>query len=395
MNILVINSGSSSIKFQLIQMPEQDLICQGLVERIGLSDSEVKYQTKKVKKKFTQSIANHKEGLNFLADLLLDPDLGVIEDKSHIDCVGHRVVHGGSSFSQTTVINEEVKAKIAALFSLAPLHNPANLQGIEVAEKIFDTAVQVAVFDTAFHQSIPELAYRYAIDKEIADREGIRVYGFHGTSHRYVSQKAIDFLGRDKSEKLISIHLGNGCSITAIKNGKSVDHSLGFGPVNGLVMGTRSGDIDQSVIFYLMDKLNYGLEEASEFCQKKAGMLGLTGMSDLRDIEQKAEEGDRDCQLALEINAYRIKKFIGAYIAVMDGVDAILFTAGIGENSSLIRSLVCSNMKHLGIRINAESNALRSSSIRSIAEMDSLVDILVCPTNEELEIARQAYDLLT
>jgi acetate kinase len=395
MNILVINSGSSSIKFQLIQMPEQDLICQGLVDRIGLSDSEIKYQTKKVKKKFTHSIANHKEGLNFLADLLLDPDLGVVENKAHIDCVGHRVVHGGSSFSKTTVINEEVKAKIAALFSLAPLHNPANLQGIEVAEAIFDTAVQVAVFDTAFHQSIPEIAYRYAIDKGIADREGIRVYGFHGTSHRYVSQKAIDFLGRDKSEKLISIHLGNGCSITAIKDGKSVDHSLGFGPVNGLVMGTRSGDIDQSVIFYLMDKLNYTLEEASEFCQKKAGMLGLTGMSDLRDIEQKAEEGDRDCQLALEINAYRIKKFIGAYIAVMDGVDAILFTAGIGENSSLIRSLVCSNMKHLGIHINSESNALRSSSVRSIAEIDSPVEILVCPTNEELEIARQAFDLLT
>ncbi len=395
MNILVINSGSSSIKFQLIEMPKQVLICQGLVERIGLSDSEIKYQTEDVKKTFTQFISNHKEGLNFLADLLLNPDIGVIQDKSHIDCVGHRVVHGGSTFSETTIITEDVKAKIAALFSLAPLHNPANLQGIEVAETIFDTAVQVAVFDTAFHQSIPERAYRYAIDKKIADREGIRVYGFHGTSHRYVSQKAIDFLGKDKSQKLISIHLGNGCSITAIKDGKSIDHSLGFGPVNGLVMGTRSGDIDQSVIFYLMDNLNYSLEDASAFCQKQAGMLGLTGMSDLRDIEQKAEEGDRDCQLALEINAYRIKKFIGAYIAVMDGVDAILFTAGIGENSSLIRSLVCSNMKHLGIHINAERNALRSSSIRSIAELDSPVDILVCPTNEELEIARQAFELLS
>ncbi|QCX00450.1 acetate kinase [Aggregatimonas sangjinii] len=392
MRILIINSGSSSIKFQVIAMPSEEVVCKGLVERIGLENAEVHYETKKNTFSEIRSIADHQEGLKAITDLLLHDEIGVLKDPNDIAVVAHRVVHGGNRFDQPTRIDESVLAEIERLASLAPLHNPANAIGIKVASTLFTNAAQVAVFDTAFHQTLPEKAYRYAIPKKLADEHHIRVYGFHGTSHKYVSEQAIAYLKKPVN-KLISIHLGNGCSMTAIKNGKSIDHSLGFGPSNGLIMGTRSGDIDQSVVFYLMDSLGLSSEEANRLLQKQSGLMGLTGYSDLREIQQGAEEGNQDCKLALAMTAYRIKKFIGSYIAVLNGADALLFTAGIGENSSLLRAMVCNDMEVLGIHIDEKKNTTRSSAILEINKDDSDVKILVVPTNEELEIAKQAFSL--
>ncbi|WP_196890055.1 acetate/propionate family kinase [Aureivirga sp. CE67] len=393
MNILIINSGSSSIKYQLIQMPAETVICSGMVERIGIADSQVHYKTDNNSISETLFIENHKVGLEKITSFLLDEKVGVIKSKNDIRAVGHRVVHGGSTFSKTTIIDEEVKAKIKELFSLAPLHNPANYQGIEVASELFDTAIQIAVFDTAFHQTMPTEAYKYAIPNKFLEEEQIRSYGFHGTSHKYVSEKAIEMLGKENS-KIITIHLGNGCSMTAIKDGKSMDTTLGFGPMNGLIMGTRSGDVDQSVIFYLVEKLGISLKKVNTILQKESGMLGLTGFSDLRDIEANAENGNEECQLALEMNAYRIKKYIGSYAVIMNGLDAIVFTAGIGENSDVIRKLVCTDMEYLGIELNTEINEIRSKENRKINTENSKVDILVIPTNEEIEIAKQSYELI-
>lgn len=393
MKIVIINSGSSSIKYQLIDIPSQEVICSGLIDRIGLETSNLVYKTNKVKLEEILPIPNHKIGLEKIAQLLTDDEVGVIKSKSEIDAVGHRVVHGGATFSKTVVIDEDVKYKIKQLFGLAPLHNPAHLEGINVASSIFEKATQVAVFDTAFHQTIPEIAYKYAIPNQFLTENKIRLYGFHGTSHKYVSEQAIDYLGK-KESKIISIHLGNGCSITAIKDGKSVDHSMGFAPSSGLIMGTRSGDIDQSVIFYMINSLGYSVNEVNDLLLKKSGMLGLTGYSDLRDIQANAEKGDLNCQLALDMNVYRIKKYIGSYAAVMNGVDAIIFTAGIGENSSYIRKSVCNEMEFLGIELDQVKNEIRSSEIREINTSNSKAKILVIPTNEELEIANQVYDLI-
>jgi len=395
MKILVINSGSSSIKYQLFAMPSQEVICAGLVERIGLNDSEIHYKTEKNTVGEVLDIPNHKVGLEKIVSLLLDTKVGVIKSTEEVNAVGHRIVHGGSSFSNTTVIDAEVKKEIKALFSLAPLHNPANYEGVVVAEQFFKTATQIAVFDTAFHQSIPQVAHQYAIPKDLYEKEKIRLYGFHGTSHKYVSEQALKHLNlQDKASKIISIHLGNGCSITAIKNGKSIDHSLGFGPMNGLVMGTRSGDIDQSVIFYLVNKLGYALNEVETLLQKQSGMLGLTGFSDLRDIEAAAQKGDKQCQLALDINVYRIKKYIGSYVAALNGVDALVFTAGIGENSSYIREKVCENMAFFGIEIDAVKNDCRAKGLVEIHTEKAKTKVLIIPTNEELEIANQAFELV-
>ncbi len=394
MKILVINSGSSSIKFQLIEMPQKEVLASGMVERIGLEESSVQLNSKGKKIEETKDIANHEEGLELVAKLLLEPSTGLLKSADEIDAVGHRVVHGGSTFSKTVVINEEVKGKIRELFSLAPLHNPHNYKGIEVSEKIFKRATQIAVFDTAFFQSIPEEAFRYAIPEKFYLENQIRTYGFHGTSHKYVSQQAIEYLKKDHS-KIITVHLGNGCSITAIKNGNSIEHSLGFGPMNGLVMGTRSGDIDQSVIFYMMDELGYSSAEVKKILQQESGMYGLTGYSDLREIEMKAEAGDKKCILALKINAYRVKKYIGAYTAVLNGLDAVVFTAGIGENSDVIRKLVCTDMDYLGIHLDLEKNSIRRKDIREIQSDNSPVKIMVIPTNEEIEIAIQSYQLIS
>ncbi|MCA1919325.1 MAG: acetate kinase, partial [Flavobacterium piscis] len=346
MKILIINSGSSSIKYQLMVMPTNEVICTGMIDRIGLETSNVTFKTSSDSIEELLPIANHKVGLQKVANMLLDPEKGVIKSTSEIGAVGHRVVHGGSYFSDTTIITEEVKEKIKELSELAPLHNPAHLVGINVAEEIFATAKQVAVFDTAFHQTIPVEAHKYAIPNYLLTENKVRVYGFHGTSHKYVSEKAIDYL--EKSSKIITIHLGNGCSMTAIKDGKSIDHTMGFSPANGLIMGTRAGDIDQSVIFYMIKNLGYSADEVNSILLKQSGMLGLTGYSDLRDIQTEAANGNKDCQLALLMNAYRIKKFIGAYTAALNGLDAIVFTAGIGENSAHMRQLVCTDLDYFG-----------------------------------------------
>ena len=373
-------------------MPAKEVICSGMIDRIGLETSNFTYKTNRDSLEEILPISNHKIGLEKIAQLLLDETIGVIKSTQEIDAVGHRVVHGGASFSDTVLITEEVKEKIKQLFELAPLHNPANLEGIIVAEEVFPSAKQVAVFDTAFHQTMPEVAYRYAIPNYLLTENKIRAYGFHGTSHKYVSEKAIAFL--EKNSKIITIHLGNGCSITAVKDGKSVDHSMGFGPMNGLIMGTRCGDIDQSVIFYMVNTLGYKLSEVNTVLQKQSGMLGLTGYSDLRDIQSNAENGNASCQLALDMNVYRIKKYIGSYAAVMNGVDAIVFTAGIGENSAYIRKMVCEDMSYLGMELDEEKNKIRSNAIREINTENSRAKILVVPTNEELEIAHQVCDLI-
>lgn len=374
-------------------MPSENVLASGLVERIGQASGKIHYKSEARNTSEEMEIKDHSVGLKEVTKHLMHKDYGVIKDPAEISAIGHRVVHGGASFSDTIIIDEKVKNKIKELFSLAPLHNPPNLKGIEVAEEIFPHAKQVAVFDTAFHQSIPSRANRYAIPNEFYEKEKIQVYGFHGTSHKYVSEKANEFLGKEDT-KLVSVHLGNGCSMTAIKNGKSIDHTLGFGPVNGLIMGTRSGDIDQSVIFYMIDQLGYTAREVSDLLHHKSGMLGLTGYSDLRDIEEQAEKGNAECQLALEMNAYRIKKYIGAYAAAMNGIDAVIFTAGIGENSDVIRRMVCREMSFLGIELDQEKNNLRSKEIRDISKENSAVKVLVIPTNEELEIAKQTVAMI-
>ena len=395
MDILVLNAGSSSLKYQVIDMPSETVKCLGLIERIGFDNAIFTHEKNDEKRKETTSILTHEEGLQKITNILLDKNYGVISSVDEIAAVGHRVVHGGNKFSQPTLISKEVKENIKALFSLAPLHNPPNLKGIEVAEHYFSKAKQIAIFDTAFHQTMPKEAYQYAIKNEFLEKHYIRAYGFHGTSHKYVSERAIEYLGKEKSRKIITIHLGNGCSMSAIKDGKSIENSLGFGPMNGLVMGTRSGDIDQSVLFYMMKKLNKSVDEVNDLLQKESGMKGLTGYSDLREISEHAENGDRNCENALNLAAYRIKKYIGAYASILNGLDAIIFTAGIGENSSLMRKLACENLDFLGIKIDDKKNDIRSSTIREIQSSTSKVKILIIPTNEEIEIAKQSYHLLT
>jgi acetate kinase len=393
MKILILNSGSSSIKFQVFDMPGEKVICSGLVERIGLKNSKIHYKSSENNIDEEMEIPNHRKGLEKITNFLLDKKVGVLKSTEEIEAVGHRVVHGGMSFSKTTIITQKVKDKIKALFSLAPLHNPANLVGIEVSELIFPRAKQIAVFDTAFHQTLSKKAYKYAIPNRFLKENNIRKYGFHGTSHKYVSEKANTYLGFENS-KIVVIHLGNGCSMAAVKNGLSVDTTLGFSPVSGLIMGTRSGSIDHSIIFYLAQKLGYSLNEINHILQKESGMLGLTGYSDLRDIQAEAEKGNKNCQLALEMNAYRIKKYIGSYASIMNGLDAIVFTAGIGENSHVIRKLVCSEMDFLGIELDEGKNLVSAKKITKINSEKSKVAILIVPTNEELEIAKQSYKLV-
>ncbi|MCS5490079.1 acetate/propionate family kinase [Algoriphagus limi] len=397
MNVFVINSGSSSIKYQLISMPEEKVICSGMVDRIGQEGSRVDYRafSKKEPIEFSEKmlISDHSAGLQEVAKLLIDPEIGVITDPRQVKVVGHRVVHGGEKFASTQLITEEVKAKIKELFPLAPLHNPANFLGIEVAEKIFTDAKQVAVFDTAFHQTQPPVAFRMAIPNEFYEKHGIRAYGFHGTSHKYVSERAREYLGKE-GKRIVSIHLGNGCSMAAIEDGKSIDTSMGFGPMNGLVMGTRVGDIDQSVIFHLAQELGYSLQDVFQILNKKSGMLGLTGFSDMRDIQKKYNANDPEARLAYHLYAYKIKKYIGSFAAVLNGLDAIIFTGGVGENDRLTRQLVCQGMDYLGIELDAGKNAGPKQPVQEIQSENSQVKLLVIPTNEELEIAKQSFELL-
>jgi len=398
MNVFVINSGSSSIKYQLIRMPEAKMICTGLIERIGLEGSVITHKTfvngDSKSKKVQIAIPDHATGLREAARLLIDQEIGVISSPEEIEVVGHRVVHGGENFSDTIIINDAVKDKIKSLFPLAPLHNPPNYLGIEVSEDVFKSARQVAVFDTAFHQTIPPVAYRIAIPNEFYQKHGIRNYGFHGTSHKYVSARAAEYLNK-KDAKLITIHLGNGCSMCAVRNGECVDTSMGFGPMNGLIMGTRTGDIDQSVIFHMVKQLGYSLEEVNNILNKKSGMLGLTGFSDMRDVQAEIKKGNKDAALAYEMYAYHIKKYIGTFTAVLNGLDALVFTAGVGENDSLTRQLSTEALEYLGIFPDQEKNKAGGKGIYEINKTDATVKILVVPTNEELEIAKQCYRLVS
>jgi acetate kinase len=397
MNILVVNAGSSSIKYQLIDMTTELPLSTGIVERIGLDEGIIVHKTfvngEETKKTESFPIPNHTVGLKRVAELLIDKEIGVISNPSEIQAVGHRLVHGAEAFTKTVVITDDVKAKIKELFPLAPLHNPANLTGVEVAEKVFPNATQIGVFDTAFHQTMPEVAYRYAIPLEMYTEMGIRKYGFHGTSHKYVSEKALEYLEKNDA-KIITIHLGNGASMAAVKGGRCIDTTMGIGPLCGLIMGTRSGDIDPSIIFFLVEQKGYSIEEVATVLNRKSGMQGLTGNSDMRDIVNRYQKGDPDAVLAYQMYAYRIKQYIGNYAAAMNGLDAIVFTAGIGENDTVTRELVCENMDYFGIELDTERNNVRSKKIRAINTEKSKTKILVIPTNEELEIAKQCFELL-
>lgn len=399
MKVLVINTGSSSIKYQLFDMPEGTVLCAGLLERVGESVGILTHtlypdSSKESKHVEKRAIKDHTDGMERIAALLIDQEFGVITSASEVDLVGHRVVHGGEDFSSTTEITNAVKNKIKELSPLAPLHNPANLIGIEVAEKIFTSAKQVGVFDTAFHQSLPEYAFRYAIPNELYEKYGVRVYGFHGTSHRYITKRAASLLNKPLDEvNLITIHLGNGASMAAVKDGKSIDTTLGLTPLPGLVMGTRSGDIDAGVIFYLNETLGYELSDIKNLLNKESGLKGLTGDNDMRGVCERAEKGDASAKLALEVYTYRIKKYIGAYMAAIGAkLDSIVFTAGVGENSALVRSMAVANLEHLGIEIDDGQNNQRGGE-RKISTTMSPIDVWVIPTNEELEIARQVFDL--
>jgi acetate kinase len=389
MKILVLNSGSSSLKFQLFEMPSGKVLVKGLAERIGEQMGRFKandYILETV-------LSGHDKALELLNEYLLSSENQIIKDSKEIAIVGHRVVHGGADFINPVLIDDSVKNKIRELFSLAPLHNPANLTGIVTAEKIFPFAHQVAVFDTAFHQTIPPENHRYAIPDEFY-RQGIRKYGFHGISHQYVSKKAIEIL-KKKDSKIITLHLGNGASATAVMNGKSYDTSMGFGPMNGLIMGTRSGDIDQSIIFYLLDKKGYSSGQIQQILNKKSGMTALAGTNDLRDIEKAAENNHQAAVLALEMYAGAVKKYIGNFTAQMNGLDALIFTAGVGENSDVIRKMICNDLDFLGIKIDEIKNKNPKKYQGDITWEPAQVKLLVIPTNEELEIAQQAYQLLS
>lgn len=396
MHLLVINAGSSSLKYQLFNMPADAPLCTGQIERIGTENSFIRHQVQTQEPPLLierqEAIADHAAGLQRVLDRLSDPVTGVIRTPDDIDAVGHRVVHGGEHFAGATLITPGVKETIKALFPLAPLHNPINYQCIEIAEKTFPTAKQVAVFDTAFHQTLPDYAFRYALPEELYRQEAIRVYGFHGTSHQYVTQQAMAWLEQPDA-KLISIHLGNGSSITAVEGGKSMDTSMGFSPLSGLVMGTRSGDVDPSVIFHLIAH-GYRPEDVNQLLNKQSGLQGLTGFSDMRDVQRALEAGDQTAALAYALYAYRVKKYIGAYAAILNGLDAIIFTAGVGENDWTMRETICHHLDFLGIALDPDKNRASSRQIRAVNAADSRVKVLIVPTNEERQIARQSYELL-
>jgi len=399
MKILVLNAGSSSLKYQLFEMPEKQVLVSGLVEKIGEGSGSVKHKVFRpdgTQRTYDEDavIPNHSDGLKRIVHLLLDPERGVISTSNEIAAVGHRIVHGGEKFSRPVAVTPLILEELNKLSFLAPLHNPANIKGIEVAMDFFPESVQVGVFDTAFHQSMPDYAYRFAVPERFYIKKGLRAYGFHGTSHQYVSREAARFLSIEASHfNGISIHLGNGCSITAIRDGKSVDTSMGLTPLGGLIMGTRSGDIDPSLILFLAKHLGMGIDEIDRLLNKESGLKGLTGTNDLRDIIDRYDESDENAKLALAMYVYRIKKYIGAYTAALGRVDALIFTAGVGENSALIREKVCDGLELLGIDLDPDLNEAGGKGTRNIGKPDSQVNVLVVPTNEELEIAIQTYPL--
>ncbi len=396
MKILVLNCGSSSLKYQLIDMETEGVLAKGLCERIGIEGSRLKHQpTGKDAVIFDDYQEDHSVSVKMVLDALTNPEHGVVKDMSEINAVGHRVVHGGEEFASSVIITPEVIKAVEKCSELAPLHNPANLIGIHACEKIMPGVPQVAVFDTAFHQTMPEKAYLYAIPYEYYEKYKIRRYGFHGTSHRFVSEEAAKMLNKPYDQvKTITCHLGNGGSVSAVKNGQSIDTTMGFTPLEGLVMGTRSGDIDPAVVTFLMEKENLKPEDMDVILNKKSGVLGLSGVSsDFRDLESASEQGNERAKAALDVFAYKVAKSIGAYAAAMNGVDCIVFTAGLGENSGVTRQEICDYLGYLGVQIDAAKNALRGEAME-ISTPDSKVKVLVIPTNEELVIARDTKELL-
>ena len=396
MKILVLNCGSSSIKYKLYDMNDMSVLAAGGVERIGLDEAFIKVTLPDgEKKKIMHDMPDHKEGVNFVFKCLLDPEIGAIKSLDEIDAVGHRIVQGGDKYCDSIIVDKQVEAGIEELCDLAPVHNAGHLRGLRAVDALMPETPQVCVFDNAFHSTMPDYAYLYAIPYDLYTKYHVRRYGFHGTSHRYVSQRVCEYLGRDiKTQRIITCHIGNGASISAVKFGKCVDTSMGLTPLAGLMMGSRSGDIDPSAVTYLMEKLGKQPQEMADYLNKESGVMGITGLSsDMREIESAAAEGNERAQLALNMYNYRIKKYIGAYAAAMGGVDIIVWTAGVGENQTGTRIDACSDLEFLGIKIDPEANKVRGKEA-IISTPDSKVTVCVIPTDEESVIARDTMKLV-
>jgi acetate kinase len=395
MKVLVVNAGSSSIKYQVMDMTDESVLAKGLVDRVGIPGTTLKHEpTGKDDVLIKKDLPDHTAGMKLVLDVLINPEYGCIKSMDEIGAVGHRVVHGGEDFAASVVIDDKVKKVIRDCFDVAPLHNPPNLMGIEACEELMPNVKHVAVFDTAFHQTMTPANFMYALPYDVYEKYKVRRYGFHGTSHFYVAHRAAEMLGKAYEDcKIITLHLGNGASMAAISNGKVVDTSMGFTPLEGLVMGTRSGDIDPAIVFFLMDKLNMDANEANNYFNKKSGLLGLSGVSnDLRDVIEAADAGNERAQMALDVYHIKIKGYIGNYIAKLNGCDCIVFTAGVGENGIGTREEICKNLEALGIKMDTVKNKVRGKEVDVSAE-DSKVKIFIIPTNEELVIARDTFAL--
>lgn len=396
MKILVLNCGSSSVKYKLINSATKEVLAEGGVEKIGLPGSFIKFKLPDGKKEtITVDMPDHKAAVQEVLNVLKDEKFGVIKDFAEIDAVGHRIVHGMEYFNKSVIITPEVIEKVKECYPVAPLHNPANVIGIEAITEILPNTPQVGVFDTAFHQTMPAKAYMYALPYEAYEKYGVRRYGFHGTSHRYVSRRACEFLGLDyEKQRIITCHIGNGASITAIKDGKSIDTTMGLTPTEGLMMGTRVGDVDPGALVYLMEQKNMNAEDLNRLINKESGVMGFTQMSsDMRDIENAVAEGNERAKLALDMYEYRIIKYIGAYVAALGGVDVIVFTGGVGENQTGTREVICKHLAYLGVTFNAEANKIRGEEIE-ISGQDSKVHVVVIPTDEEMMIAQDTAELV-
>ncbi len=396
MKVLVVNCGSSSIKYQLIDMQTEELMAKGYLEKIGLPDSFLTHTVNGEKHRIEQKIDNHEEGIKLVLDQLTHPEYGVIKNLNEIDAVGHRVLHGGEKLSDSVLINDDVIDVIRECIPLGPLHNPAQLKGIEACKAVMKDVPMVAVFDTAFHQTLPKMAYLYALPYEYYERYGIRKYGFHGTSHRFVSKRAAELMDKPIEDlKIITCHLGQGASLCAVKGGKSVDTSMGFTPLAGVPMGTRCGDIDPSIVTFLMKKENLSPDEMDNIMNKKSGKLGVSGISsDDRDVEAAIKEGNERAKLAIDTFAYQVIGYIGRFAAQMDGVDVITFAGGVGENGIEVRKQICDSLSFLGVKIDEEKNNCRGKEVE-ITTPDSKVKVFVVPTNEELTIARDTMEIVS
>ena len=397
MKILVVNCGSSSLKYQLIDSETEEVLAKGLCERIGIEGSMITYAPEGGEKEKTVTpMPDHTEAVKYVIEKLTDPEVGVVKSLDEIGAVGHRIVHGGEKFASSVVIDDEVLKAVEECNDLAPLHNPANLIGINSCKKIMPGVPMVAVFDTAFHQTMPKKAYLYGLPYDYYEKYKVRRYGFHGTSHDFVSNRVAEILGKKREDlKIIVCHLGNGASVSAVKNGQCVDTSMGLTPLEGLIMGTRSGDLDPAIISFIAQKENLSAEEVINICNKKSGVLGLSDglSSDFRDLGNAAEEGNEKAKTALETWSYRVAKYVGAYVAAMNGVDVIAFTAGVGENNFMAREMVCEYLGYLGVTIDKEANKIRGEEI-TISTPDSKTTVMVVPTNEELAIARETVRLV-